>query len=306
MQFKLNKKTDKMKRYELMLLTIMLLLSFGTVTAQNETGKEQELSVYGKGIFNSLKYGLPERANSDNGHGVGFGFQYSMYLKPKWSVSAGLEYQQYRSEAILSDYKDSYRTTDAEGAGFDFNSSADTYTEQQWIDMLNIPVLLRYETPTPLSNSSIYGAVGFQLAVPVSSKYKATAEDLNTSGYFGQWDATLNNPAFMGFGNWGTVQGDKQELDISNSYSLLLEAGFKQQVNKRQNLYVGFYADLGLNELTRKTSASSALIEYKADKPMEFKFNPLFYSSPKAQGGSYTAKPKTRGFGIKIQYAFNL
>ena len=306
MPFKLNNKIDKMNQYRLMFLTIMLLLSFGMVTAQNKTRKGQEFSVYGKGIFNSLRYDLSEGADLNNGYGAGFGLQYSLYLTNRWSVSAGLEYQQYRSEALLHGFSDYYSTTDAEGTDFDFYASANTYKEKQWVDMVNVPFLFRYETPTPWTNAFIYGAVGFQLGIPVTSKYKTTAENLETSGYFQQWDAMLDNPGFMGFGNWGTEGSDKQELDIRNSYSLLLEVGFKQQLNAKRNLYVGFYADLGLNQLTKEGASSSALIEYDVDNPTEFKFNPLFYSAPHAQGEVYSTKPKTRGFGIKIQYAFKL
>ena len=190
-----------MNRYKLMFLTIVLLLPFGAVTAQEETKKANEFSVYAKGIFNSLKYDLSEGGKRNNGYGAGLGLQYSLYLNRKWSVSAGLEYQQYRSDALLTDFNDHYSATDREGTEFDFYSSAATYKERQLIDMLNIPLLFRYETPTPRTNTSIYGAVGFQLGIPVSSKYKATAEDLKTSGYFRQWDAMLENPAFMGFGS---------------------------------------------------------------------------------------------------------
>jgi len=306
MPFKLNKKRNKMSQYRLIFLSIVLLLSFGIVTAQNETRKGQEFSVYGKGIFNSLEYNLPEGADLNRGNGVGLGVQYSLYLSSSWSVSAGLEYQQYRSKAILSDFNDFYRTTDAEETDFDFYSSADTYREQQWVDMVNIPILFRYETPMPWSSAFIYGAAGFQLGIPVSSKYKATAEDLKTSGYFEQWDAMLYNPAFIGFGSWGTMESDKQKLDIRNSYSLLLEVGLKQQLNKNQNLYVGFYADLGLNKLTKENAPSSALIEYHINNPTEFGFNPLFNSAPHALGETYATNPKIRGFGIKIQYAFKL
>lgn len=303
MPFKLTKKSYKMNRYKLMFLTIMLLLSFGAVTAQDETRKKQELSVYGKGVFNALKYDLPVGADLNKGYGVGFGVQYALYLNSNWSVSAGLEYQQYRSEALFSDFSDYHRTKDEEGTDFDFHSSANTYKEQQWVDMLNIPVLFRYET-APWTNTFIVGAAGFQLGIPITSKYKATAEDLTTSGYFQQWNVTLNDPAFMGFGSWGNVQSSKQKLDIRNSYSLLLEMGLKQQLNEKHSLYFGFYADLGLNSLTNSDLTSEALIEYNADSPTEFGFNPLFYSAPQAQSEVYVIKPKTRGFGVKIQYAF--
>ncbi len=64
------------------------------------------------------------------------------------------------------------------------------------------------------------------------------------------------------------------------------------------------YLHQGLNKITKESASSSALIEYDADNPTEFKFDPLFYSGPQAQGEAYVAKPKIRGFGMKIQYAF--
>ncbi len=292
-----------MNHHKLLYLTIILLLSFGAVTAQNQTGKKQEFSVYAKGIFNSLGYDLSGDARHNNGYGAGGGLEYSLYLNTQWSVSAGIEYQQYRSESLLSGFNDFYLATDAEGSDFDFHSSANTYKEQQWVDMINIPILFRYETPTPWTSASVYGAVGFQIGIPAISKYKATATGLNTSGYFKEWDVILDGPEFMGFGSWGTVESNRQKLDIRNNYSLLFELGFKQPLNKTRNLYLGFYADMGLNRLTNNSGSPSPLIGYDTDNPTQFEFNPLFYSAPKAQGENYASKPKIRAAGIKIRYA---
>lgn len=295
-----------MNQYKLMFLTIMLLLSFGAVTAQESTKKKQELSVYGKGFLNSLKYDLSGGTDVISGAGVGLGLQYALYMNNNWSVSAGLEYQQYHSKAVLRGFSDSYQTTDIEGADFDFYCSADRYEEKQSVNMLNIPIVFRYETPAPWINTYIYGAAGFQLGIPVSSKYNATAENLITTGYYQQWDAMLFNPSFMGFGSWGTIERNNQELDFGRSYTLLFEVGFKHQLEGGQNIYIGYYADLGLTELIKDSNSVHALIEYDADNPMEFKLNPLVYSAPQAQGEAYITRPKIRGFGIKIQYAFEL
>lgn len=295
-----------MNHHKLMCLSIILLLSFGAVTAQNRTIKNQELSVYGKGIFSTLKYDVSEEAEHDNSFGAGAGLEYALYLNTRWSISAGVEYQQYRSGAVLYNFNDHYQTTDAENSNFVFYSSADAYREKQSIDMINIPLLFRYETPTPWSSAFIYAAAGFQVGIPVDSKYKATADNLKTSGYFQQWNTMLNDPEFMGFGSWGTVERSKQKLDIRNSYSILFELGFKQDLNKKQSLYLSFYADLGLNKLTKENSSPSALIQYDVDNPVEFQFSPLFYSAPQVQGETYASEPKIRGVGVKIRYAFRL
>ena len=293
-----------MNYHKLVCLSIILLLSFRAVTAQDETNKKQEFSVYGKGILNSLSYNVLNNAKQNNSFGAGIGLEYALYFSTKWSISVGVEYQQYRSNAVFSDFNDNYQTTDAENTNFEFHSSADIYKEQQSINMINIPFLFRYETSTPWTNSFIYAAAGFQFGIPVNSRYKAFVHNLETSGYFQQWDVMLNEPEFMGFGNWGTVEHSKQELDIRNSYSSLLELGFKQELNKTQNLYFGLFANVGLNNLIKENSSPSALIKYNADNPTEFQFNPLFYSAPHSQGETYASKLKLRGIGIKIRYAF--
>nr|WP_321357887.1 outer membrane beta-barrel protein [uncultured Draconibacterium sp.] len=293
-----------MKRYKFIFLSIILLLFFGAVTAQEKTKNKQELSVYGKGILNSLKYDFAEGADITRGAGGGLGIQYCLYMSKKWSISLGLGYEQYHSKVFLSGFTDHYQTSDMEGADFDFYSTVDSYEEKQSVAMLNLPILFRYETSMPWDNTSIYGAVGFQLGIPFSSKYNSIAKDLTTSGYFQEWDVMLDNPAFMGFGSWGTIEDNNQKLDFRSSYSLLFELGFKHELDGNSNIYIGYYADLGLNQLAKESTTLTSLIEYDADNPTEFKFNPLFYSAPQAQGEAYVAKPKIMGFGMKIQYAF--
>ncbi len=296
-----------MNYHKFMILSMLLLLSFGAVTAQDESQNKSEFSVYGKGIFNTLNYNLQGDAERDNGYGAGVGLEYSMNLNNRWSISAGIEYQQYRSETNIIDLNDQYQTVDVEGSVFDFHYSANTYSEKQWIDVINIPVLLRYEMPArPLTSASIYGAVGFQIGIPVNNEFETSTKELETSGYFPKWDLLLNGPEFMGFGNWDFLKSGKQELDIRKSYSFLFELGLKQLLSENRNLYLGFYADLGVNELIKDSGSPSPLLEYKADAPTDFQFNSIFNSAPQLQGATYASKAKLRGFGIKIRYAFEL
>ena len=299
-------KKSKINIYALLFLAGVLMLSYGTASAQAEPAKKNELSFYGKVGFYGLDYQYADDAIRNGRLGAGVGLQYSRSLNENWSISTGLEYQQSHSEAILSNFSDHYETTDTEGADFNFYSSADTYSEWERVSMINIPLLFQYEPPSPWATTKIYTSIGFQFGIPVISKYQATAEGLKTSGYFPQWDALLESPGFMGFGSWESVQSHKQKMDIRSSTSLLLEVGFKRQLNEKQYLYFGYYADFGLNQLTKKNRSSSAVIEYDVDNPMDFKFNPLFYSAPQAQGETYLTKPKIQGFGIKIRYAFKL
>ena len=88
-EFELNKKTVKMKPYKFIFLSIIVLLSFGTVTAQEETRNNQELSFYGKGLLNSLKYDIGEGADITRGAGGGLGIQYCLYMSKKMECFSG-------------------------------------------------------------------------------------------------------------------------------------------------------------------------------------------------------------------------
>ena len=282
----------------------VLFLVTGAATAKTDSIQVKEISVYAKGAFNYLDYKLSQKGERNSRYGAGIGIQYARYLDQNWSVSAGLEYQYYRSETLLPDFSDAYATSDAEGDNFEFRSSAGSYREWQWISMLNIPLKIQYETKGV--QNRLYASAGIQLGIPVKSKYKATAYGLKTTGYYPQWDALLRDPRFMGFGTWGTVQSRKQKLDSRSSCSLLLELGYKQLLKAKRNLYVGVYADLGLNTLNKKSGNPSALIAYNAAKPTEFQMNSVLNSAPQANGTLYADKLKTTGFGVKLRYAFSL
>lgn len=289
-----------MNRYKSILFAGMLLPSRRTATAQGvaEEKKQHELSVYGKGALHSLNYRLTGDAKQNSRYGAGLVVRYARYLTSNWSVSAGLEYQLYRSEAVLYGFNGSYAAVDAEGDAFEFRSSAGTYREWQWVNMVNIPLQVQYE-------ALFYGSAGFQMGIPFLSKYKATASGLNTSAYYQQWDATLEAPRFMGFGSWGTVQSGKQELGLRNSYSVLLEVGLKQRVTEKRALYIGLYAELGLNNLAKKDIPASGLIGYDTDNPEGFRFSPVFYAAPTSGGEAYASGVKARALGLKLRYAFN-
>ncbi len=280
-----------------------LLLSFGTATAQEGNSvMKKEVSVYAKGGLNYLHYNLKNGGKQDNGFEPGIGIQYSQYLNTNWSVSGGLEYQRYSSEAVLTGFTDQYSTADNEGDDFVFKYSAGSYTEKHWVDMLNIPIRVQYETNG--SKNRLYASVGFQYGIPLTSKYNGAFSNLKTSGYYEQWNAELESPAFMGFGTWGDKQFGDTDLKIKNNYALLFEIGVNHQFNDGNGLHIGLYGDFGLNNLV--DSESLPLLNYDANNPTEFGIQSVLKASPNAQGSTYAGKVRAIGLGLKLRYVFNL
>ncbi len=281
----------------------LLLLPFGVATAQSDSTKMAELSVYITGAFPGIDYNLSQGGEQDSRYAGGIGIQYARYLNRNWSVSLGLEYQQYHSKAILESFNDSYSTTDIEGDDFEFIVAADSYHEELWIQMLSIPINLQYETNG--TGMRFYASTGIKIGIPVISEYRSSVSGMNTSGYYEQWDVLLESPKLAGFGNWGDMSSKKQKLDIKNSYSLLFELGIKQKIKAKQNLYVGIYSDLGLNNINRGDNLSLSLIGYNVEDPEGFQYRTIFDAAPNASGECFGTRLKVREYGLKIRYAFD-
>lgn len=300
----------KFNTYKQYILAAVLLLSAGAAAAQQDQEQDQELpqlsknqwAVYLKGPFSKLKIDMGPNGDSKNGFGVGVGLQYNRYLTQQWSLSGGLEFQPYHSDIHLNNFSDAYGLTDAEGDDMEFRAAADRYHEEQTAGMLNIPIRVQWETaPAP---RQLFAATGVQLGIPLYANYSGTYNELETSGYFPQWDAELTSPEFMGFGQWGTQRTGQEKLKLKTSYSLLFELGVKQQLQENRAIYLSAYYELGLNDLTKSANGQQALINYNIDDPTAFEYASVIDSAPGATGSNYARKLKTRSFGLKLICAF--
>ena len=112
----------------------------------------------------------------------------------------------------MTEFTDQYSTVDNEGDDFIFKYSAGSFTEKHWVNMLNIPIRVQYETNG--SKNRPYASVGVQFGIPLKAQYRGAFSNLETSGYYEQWNAELESPAFMGFGSWGDKQYSDSDLKI--------------------------------------------------------------------------------------------
>ncbi|WP_372773499.1 outer membrane beta-barrel protein [Mangrovibacterium sp.] len=296
---------NRLNRYKHIILSGVLLIASMGLSAQSENLGSREFSFYVNGAFSYLNYQLNHDEGDRSGRGgVGFGLQYAYYLNSHWSVSAGLEVQQYRSQVVFDDFTGSYQTTDIEGESFEFRYSAATYRERQSVTLLNVPVRIQYERGS--DDLKFYASGGLAMGLPIRGIFKTTAFDLNTSAYFPQWDALLTSPKFMGFGSWGFQKSGKQDLDVRSSYAFLLEAGVKKNLKEKRNLYVGIFANIPFNSVVKTAETTGSLISYNAAQPTKLTYNTVLESSPGGEGSTYAGHMKTIGLGLKLRYAFAL
>ncbi|SHF54036.1 Outer membrane protein beta-barrel domain-containing protein [Mariniphaga anaerophila] len=267
--------------------------------AQSSVAKN-ELSVYVQGGSSFLNYSSEMGGEREMGFGIGGGIQYAVYLDSSWSVSIGAGLQQYHSKNGFSDLDVSYATTDTEGDPFEYMITMETLNEDQWVYMLNIPVRIQYETLG--EKTRFFGAAGFQWGVPLSSRFQSRATNLETSGYYPEWDAVLESPLFAGFGNWNELSGEKEDLELKHSYGLQFELGIKQMFGENQRIYAGVYADLGLNDLKKTGIEKTRLVGYNNDDPGQPNLGTVIYAAH--ENRNFVKKVSMRGFGIRLRYAF--
>lgn len=293
---------SRLSHYKHILILVISLLSGLGLKAQETETPEAEFSFYLKGPFHKLNFDLGDLGENTSRFGVGLGVQYARYLDSHWSVSAALEYQSYRSKTILSDFSDSYMTTDVGGESFEFQYSVDYLYERDNLSLFNIPIRVQYETET-IKTIKFYGSAGFAVGFPISGKYKNRVQGLKTAAYYPQWDALLNSPRFMGFGNWGNRINGKMDFDAKNSYAFLLEAGIKHNLSEKHNFYGGFFVDIPLNKINKNGDGSTSMIAYDTENPTKFRYNPVFYSSTGGEGDGYADKIKAVALGFKLRFA---
>lgn len=279
---------------------IVLCLCFFFSNSQAQEYNKHEVSAYAMGVFSYLKYDV-ENGNNTSENGIGAGLNYMYRFTEQLGVGIGVGVQSYQGRASYSLLKDNYAATDIEGEDFIFGYTAQDYREKQYTNFIKTPLTLQYET-TGLTG--FYAVGGIALGFPINAKYQTEINTLTTTGYYPQYDVTLEGPQFMGFGEQNNVRENKKDLDLKNSYSLLLELGVKQQLGENDRIYIGAFFEYGLNELENEETANR-LVEYNTDRPAEFEYHSVFTSHNATTGTAYVKGLRTIAYGVKLRYAFS-
>ncbi|MCC9044028.1 PorT family protein [Myroides sp. M-43] len=276
---------DKKKIYGLMLVILGSTISIA---------QEINVSLGGHLIVNSQSY-TNYKATGALGYNAGMGYRY--YLSPQWSIGSEVSYQRYNHKFKELEPKGSWSATDTEENNYEFRYKSRNRKEQINYHIIQIPLTIQYETKGLVK---WYVQTGFGIGLIVgTAQSKITMNDLTTSGYYAQWDAVLNGPNFMGFGDFKQIN-QKNDLALNTRYSWIVESGIKQELSDSQSLYIGGYLDLGLNNLSRDSN-------YVSKNPISIKNdydNSIDLHSYWTQEENRLEKFKNYQIGIKIRYSF--
>jgi hypothetical protein len=292
--------------------TFFVLVSLlWSTSAAAADGRYHELS----GSFNMLTSSLAPIPSQANRFGMGFGggIGYAYHFNGYVSIRTGIHANYYQSttgtseisETSTIDIPDEWNWgkdfTMGEKVSFDFTSKLESYTAQQSVLYLQVPVLFECASLFPNLTLGWYAAAGVKVGYSAMGKSDASIQNLatdvklNTAGTEisdEPKDSPLNK--FFGWGLSNVNENVNSKLDLGFSGIGYLEAGFTQQLTSNHTLYAGIFGEYNLYSLFTSTPAS-VMVEYEplpeainGDKPYyHLRYNPAAHLSTSGVKLSY-------------------
>ena len=255
-----------------------------------------EIGVTLKGGMSQNYGSLPAQISTDLKMSTAVGIQYDYYLNAQWSLGIGGQYAMQTHRFTANNLKGVSDEVDREHEKFVFSYHGKSFTEEWKVSQLDIPLTVQY---VGKGENAIYARTGVQYSLIMNNKTTLTWNGLQTSGFFPQYNLLLDQDLlFAGFAYQEQVE-TKPELDLKDRWAWVGEVGMKYNIKDNQNLYVGVYFDLGLNNQRPTVSTpKEAVIAYKAIGEESLQYNSI-QESTKAVFKSYN-------FGIQLRYGFGL
>lgn len=265
-------------------LIIGLSLLFCSVIQAQENG--HYFSLNAGGGFHNLSYKLKNGSEKGSLGGC-IDAGYSYFVNEQWGFHTGIGLQSYSPEATIS-YETETPSIDTDGESYEFQTYYKSWKEKQQLLFIDIPIGVQYRFGFS-EKIRFLSSAGMKILIPVNTTYKTTGGEIVTTGYYSQYNVVLKDLPQHGF---STIT-DQFCGDISMKPSLsgYVEFGALYGLSSALDLYVGGYADYGLNNLAK--SKNDAI--YQTDGV----YNGILSSNQMDK-----AKVMSLGFKVGIQWHF--
>lgn len=188
-----------------------------------------------------------DNASLAGGSGLGFGANALYYLNQNMVVGAGVKMVKYQATASLVDLDYTVDLVDVDDDSYELTATSSDVKEEHNLSTIEIPLFFRYQDW--LSEKVLwYGSTGPVLVLPGSMKSEFTSGTLNTSGYYSEWNLTIEDVEEYGFYERSLV-GESPEVDTKMSVAWSFEVGAEYLINKRLNLFVAASYQQGLSDV---------------------------------------------------------
>jgi outer membrane protein OmpA-like peptidoglycan-associated protein len=267
----------------------LMLLAIVSVQAQE---KGSYLTIAGSLGMNQFRYEMDNGRMGDPRLGFGGALGYQYFWNRHWGLGTGVGISYYSTRAKYSNSWYNERNNDINHYQFDNRRDDDTFdhptlyslqlslndwVEKQYAYFLEVPLMLYYQTKWGEKQAvGMYWGVGAKVQLPVIySKYEVgRSSELAVQGYYPEKDLTIDGKHIEGVMNplhgYGTAKDlrYKDDLDIKMSFAAVGEIGMLIALNRRVDLLVGGYLDVGLNNIkdgNKSESPNAYLIEPNTD-----------------------------------------
>lgn len=256
---------------------------------------DHEVGVTLKTGLNQAYGSLPHGIGSDRAFTMAFGLQYDYYVSPTWSIGVAGQYAMQTTNYTGTNLKGQRQYIDSENEAFIFSYHGKNYKEEWKVNQVDLPLTVQY---VGKAETSLYVRTGLQFSLVMQTNTTVTWNNVEASGYFPQYNVVLDEPWFGGFGNKEKIEA-KPALDVKNRWAWIAEVGVKHNLKANQNLYVGIYFDLGLNNQKPEVSTpKEELIAYKPELNKTIELNSIQQSSK--------AVFKNYSIGVQLRYGIGL
>ena len=287
---------NKINIINLTIIGTFLMMCVAAVHAQSK----HEISFSGFGGLSGLNYEVAQ-GEVAMGFGGGAGAGYHLRFNPQWGARTGLELAFFNSKCNLAAIEARYMTKDMNGADFEFRSTARDYAEKQSATMLQIPLMLQYQTE---GEKRFYVAAGGKIAIPVAATYKTEPLTLQNSGWYEFERYLYDTHQFMGFGAFNLPANDRK-LNLKPAFFISVEAGAIFALNDTRSIYVGIYLDYGVNNIAKREAALPQFIEYDSQNTRDFAPNSILNSQNSQTGKAFVEKVMPVAAGVKVGIVIN-
>jgi OmpA-OmpF porin, OOP family len=224
-------------------------------------GQSQEFGIELNGGMQGLRFDMAGGSQGKPQAGGSAGVHYVFPLSARFGLLTGIGCGYYNTKAILQGGATfSSWQVDNAGSAFQYNISTTGYTETQRFFGGGIPVMLQYHTVG--NNTQWYLSAGTKFILPFNAKIKATAQQLNLSGYYPDFNVEVFNVPQHGFAALSNWQSSRN-IELKPTATLSGSTGISFKMGERMRLYTGVYIDLGLTDM-KKTDSYNSLIGYNA------------------------------------------
>lgn len=230
------------------------------------------------------------------GGGIGVGYTY--FFSDHWGISTGVDvtYNQNSFELDNGTTISTYEVDDQTSA-FEYQVTPTNYKEDQHFIGLAIPLMMQYRTSIA-SQTQLYFGFGGKIMFPGKQTVKASASELQLSGYYPDVNLLIDDLPSHGFGKVTNWQ-DKTTVSLDPAFMLSFETGLTFKLKEKTKLYTGLYVDYGLTDLAKETSNTN-IVAYNPNGLDNIQANGTIGNSKIVQESRYLSA------GIQLKLGFSL